>query len=187
MAYQENKPLPTDRLKDSQADIQANFVSNKVSFDQNHITFDAADTGKHKFIQMPVQTLGPVTSATELALYTKEVTGVPQLFLRRENSGAEYDITSATATQTGTTTLPSGLILKWGITGSLAGNSLTTYAFPVAFPTNTFSVVITGYLTTDGNQLVTITNYTTTGFTVFNRQLIGFASSCSATYFAIGN
>lgn len=187
MAYQENKPLPTDRLKDSQADIQGNFESNKIAFDQNHVTFDDADAGKHKFLQFYQQGAAPITGGTELALYTKSVTGVPQLFLRREASGTEYNITSATASTSGTTTLPSGLILKWGVTNDLAGNSLTTYTLPVAFPNNIFSVVVTGYLTSDGNQLVTLTAYTTADFTVFNRQLIGISTIVKATYFAIGN
>lgn len=189
MAYQENKPLPTDRLKDSQADIQANFISNKVAFDQNHVTFDDAGAGKHKFLQMPEQLAAPSSLANEMALYTKEQGGVSQLFVRRENNGTEINLTNPTSSiiESGYTTLVNGLILKWGVTGLLTGNTTTVYAFPVAFPTNIFSVVLTGFETVDGNQLVTLTAYTTAGFTVFNRQLIGIASNVKATYFAIGN
>lgn len=195
MAYQENKPLPTDRLKDSQADIQANFISNKVAFDQNHVTFDAADTGKHKFIQMPVQSVAPVTSATELALYTKSVTGVPQLFLRRASSGDEVNFTSSTAATIGTTTLPSGLILKWGTVSIPLGNDWNQVMFSTAFPNNCFCVQATAAVVipqpSDQDSTASVIldpTFTTTYFWIFNRRTdAGLARPYNCTYFAIGN
>lgn len=144
MAYDQNIPQATAKLKNSQPKIKDNFQALKTLIDVNHGTFGAADQGKHKFVTMPEQSPnGPATSADEMALYTKAVAGVTQMFLRRENvvaTGAEIDFTSATANSSnGTLTLPCGIILKWGKATTTTPNGTKNISFATAFPNNIFA------------------------------------------------
>jgi len=144
MSYNNNIPQSTDKIKDSQAALLANFQALKQLIDINHGTFSAADEGKHKWVTMPNQAAAPATGAAEIALYAKLVGGASQLFMRKESSGAESNFTSATTSTTnGTTTLPSGIIIKWGrATSDAAG--LSTVTFTTAFPTG----ILTAYAVT---------------------------------------
>jgi hypothetical protein len=194
MAYQENKPLATDRLKDSQADIQANFQSNKTAFDQNHVTFDDADAGKHKFMQMPEQGAAPTTAANEMALYTKEQGSASQLFLRRESDGDEINLTNdVLKAADGYTRLPNGLIIKWG-TKTVTRNTLSaelTFDATVAF-TTVYSVTVNQTFAagpTVGNLNVAVSagDVTATGFKAFARAIgLPSGSTVDIFYMAIG-
>jgi len=134
MAYLNNIPTASQRLKDSQPEIKANFEAIKDLIDINHETFGSANEGKHKYVSMPEQVAAPSTAANEMALYTKAVAGVSELFVRRESDGDELNLTSATKATTGTTTLPSGIIVKWG-TGTTNGAGAATITFAAAFTT----------------------------------------------------
>jgi hypothetical protein len=134
MAYQNNIPQGNQRLSDSQGDLLANFQAIKQLIDVNHATFGNANEGKHNFVSLPSQSGDPVTLASEMALYTKLVTGVPQMFLRNQTNGSVVNFTSATASPTnGSTTLPSGIIIKWG-SGTTAAGGSQTVTFATAFP-----------------------------------------------------
>lgn len=189
LTFYNNIPTASQRLRDSQPQFLTNFASLQTFLETNHVAFSAANSGKHKFLQLPEQSSAPTVAANEMGLYTKEQGSVSQLFVRRESDGTEINLTNPTSSivTSGYTTLVNGLIIKWGVTGNLAGNTTTTASFPVAFPTNCFAVVCTGYQTSSGNQLATITAYNASGFTVFNRQLIGISTVIKATYIAIGN
>jgi len=116
MAYQQNIPQPTDELRDSQNDILQNFQGIKTAWDVNHVTFDLADEGKHSHVSLPEQAAGPATAANELAVYSKQstLTGVAELFVRRESSGDEIELTSGLAANDGWSRLPSSILIKWG-------------------------------------------------------------------------
>lgn len=128
MAYNSNVPNSTDRINTTQQPIKDNFVQIETSFEANHIDLNAgANTGKHKFVQMPEQGAAPATALNEGALYTKESSssGTPQteLFFRRENNGTEIEVSGALAAAIGWTLLPSGILIKWGnATTDGAGN-----------------------------------------------------------------
>lgn len=127
-------PLSSQSLNVTQNPIRQNFITIDSAFSVDHESYGSANVGKHKQTTFPVLSAGPTTLANEMAVYTKNVSGVPQLFLRRQNSGAEIDFSSATSATTGETTLPSGIKLKWGI-GSTAGTGLATIVFANAFTT----------------------------------------------------
>lgn len=196
MAYQSNKPLPTDRLKDSQSDIQANFLSLYNAWIVNHVTFDDANAGKHAYIQFPEQVSNPTTSSNEIALFSKENGGVAQLFLRRESNGTVVNITNdLSATTNGWTRLINGLILKWE-TFTVPRNTLSTVTFAVnpAIPafTTLFSVTASqsfgpGPTLSDLNTAISVGNFTATSFQVYPRA-IGLPSSgdINVCYQAIG-
>ena len=192
MAYNNAIPQASDRIKDSQSQILDNFAAIKTLVDINHVTFDAVNQGKHKYVSMPEQSSDPTTAANEVAIYTKAVSGVSQLFLRNEGDGSVVDWTSATKTSNGTTTLPSGLILKWGQSVTAPVTGITTITFGTAFPTAILSCMANftmsaGSSTTANDGYVRIYAYDTSkldivGFTLnnFNRGALSFS------WFAIG-
>ena len=49
MAYLNNIPQATDRIKDSQPQILANFAEIQTLVGVNHVNFNAVDQGKHTF------------------------------------------------------------------------------------------------------------------------------------------
>jgi len=117
MPYSDQIPQPTDVLRNSQNDLLNNFQSILPAFELNHITFNDAGAGKHKFITMPEQSAAPATGANELGMYSKEstLTGASELFIRRESSGDEIEATGADLGVIGWSYLPSGLLIKWGV------------------------------------------------------------------------
>ena len=200
MAFNQNIPQPSDALDQSQADLLANFQALKALIDINHGTFSAADEGKHKWVTMPEQSAAPTTALNDIAMYTKAVSGVTQLFLRNENNGSEVDFTSANkSTSDGTLTLPSGIILKWGRATS-NGSGIATVTFGTAFPTailtayGTTSVVggssATGSGPTGKNDILTrVYNYTTTKLEIvtFIVDTPRTRNTSELTWFAVGH
>lgn len=189
MAYQ-LIPQPTDTLNQSQADILENFTQIQTGFALNHIDFDnGSETGKHKFIQMPQQTSAPTTNMTEMALYTKDVSGTPQLFLKTSNNLNEYNISglNAPTTSEGWTILPSGLRLVWG---SFTANGSTPAVFPAGLPAfNQIYSVQVSALRTGGSSDVaaTIGGISPTTFTVFGTNSQGnMNKNVLVRYIAIG-
>lgn len=84
MAYQPNIPLATDRLKDSQADIQGNFQELNAYLNVNHTAIDGtADQGKHNMVTLVPQAVIPPTTNGQLNLFSSldTVTGLNQLYL----------------------------------------------------------------------------------------------------------
>jgi len=142
MSYQSNVPLGTDAPSASAADFRNNFGQIFTVNGVNHEDFNAADAGKHKFMQMPEQGSPPATAANEGALYTKAVSGATQLFFREESNGTERQMTAAfTAASAGEFVLPGGLTVKWG-NGTTSGTTLTV-TYPSPFSTATYNVQIT--------------------------------------------
>jgi len=186
MAYQQNIPLATDALNDSQGDIQANFQAIKTLIDVNHATFGDPNQGKHNFVTMPEQAASPGTALDEMALYTKDVAGTTQLFLQRENiapAGADIDITSFSHTlANGGTNLPSGVVLKWGQGATIA--NVQSVTFTTAFPNALLSIQVTpaisaGSATYYGD--INVTAYSTTAFSVYSE-----GAAQNYCWFAIG-
>lgn len=120
-------PQAADKPSQSQGQLLDNFGAIDLIWDINHYTFsEIGNQGKHRFVQMPQQAAKPVISATEMALYTKAVSGAPQLFLERGNNGNEIPMSSGDIAADGSdfasgeTWLPSGLLMKFGRTNANA-------------------------------------------------------------------
>ncbi len=96
-------PNANDKLKVSQGQIQTNFTEIQTSFDVNHVDFDAANTGMHKFVQFTLQASDPGTGGNILALYSKDgdSTAKSELYLKQSdgsvNSLTEYTTNTETA------------------------------------------------------------------------------------------
>ena len=176
MAYNPNVPDPaSQRFKDSQPLILGNFQDIGTGFNLNHVAFNnGVDTGKHKFLQMPVQASAPTTNATEMGLYTKTSTRTlqPEMFVRRQTNGTEIEFTGCLAATNGWTILPSGILLKWGQQAIAATPQVITY--PVAATIPVFSSVFMVDLSFETSN-VNVTAYAT----IFNSNINSF--SCAIT------
>lgn len=166
MAYTYNIPQKTDIPKISQSQILANFTGIKTLIDINHVTFDDADQGKHKFLQMPEQSSAPTTAVNEGALYTKvgATSAVTELAFRRENSTTVIEMT-ATGLD-GTTywsMLPSGLLLKWGTVVTQGINQAVSIADGPNFSL-VFSLQTNGSFAASDNIIIRTSSLSTTQF-----------------------
>lgn len=115
MAFNQDVPQPNDRIKDSQAAILANFRALKQLIDINHETFGSPNEGKHKRVDMP-RVAAPGSADDQVALYAKAgpISGSTEVFMQRDNVATELNWTEASAAQNGYSSLPSGLLMKWG-------------------------------------------------------------------------
>lgn len=138
MAYNQNIPQPTDALKVSQQDILDNFLQLYTFFGVNHQNFGEIDSGKHKFLQMPVQVADPATNATEVAFYSKigADSGIPELCFRRDTNGTVIPFTEGVNATQGWSRLPSGLVMKWNSASLTAGQAVMniTHTLPLIGP-----------------------------------------------------
>ncbi len=94
MTYDPNVPPADQRPSVSQPIIQNNFKQLNDIFNENHFRFNAADNrGKHRYSSYVEQSADPSTTATEGAVYTKDVSGRSELFYRYKSSGDVSQLT----------------------------------------------------------------------------------------------
>ena len=95
MSLNINIPQPTQSLGQTWSPILNNFNNIQAAWIINHVDYGASGAGKHNLVSMPVQAADPVTPALEMALYTKNVSGVAQRFIAPESAGTVRNITGA--------------------------------------------------------------------------------------------
>ena len=105
MVYKSNIPQPSDFISQSQVDMSENFEQIRKIWGQpadeqlnegDHIPLNNPEDkffGKHKKTTFVEQETAPTTLANEVALYTKDTNGKPELFYRRESDGIEAQLT----------------------------------------------------------------------------------------------
>ena len=176
MAYKNNIPQPNDNLDISQPDILANFAQLDTTMGVNHYDFSdlTVNNGKHKFLQMPEEGAAPATAANEGGLYTKEASGITNLFWRQESSGTEIQMTnlSTNSAAKGHTFLPGGLLLQWGLQGGSSSSSVAV-TYDIAFSSAPYCVNVTPVRAasspgSDTMVVVVTSSVTTSGFTIGN-------------------
>lgn len=194
MTYNPAIPGPNDLLSTSQSQIQTNFAQADSIFDVDHFTFDSANSsnrGKHRKItmvewpQLPYVSVDPPTALDEVALYTKDVSTITQLFLRRANNGTIIQLTPPLSGDpspviNGQSFLPGGVIIKWGKIGAAVNNVIQN--FPSPFPAACFVVLVTIDIGSTVSP-VGVNGFTDTGFTFRTTA----AGGVPITYVAIGN
>jgi len=105
MSYNSSIPVGTDAMVQSQKQIYTNFNVMNTVWTQNHVNLTALDNqGMHNSLTFRIQTGDPSTSATQVALYTKAVGGLPNLFFRPNSSQTPIQLTYP-AIQTGLQTI----------------------------------------------------------------------------------
>lgn len=138
MPYNANIPQATDQLSQSQLDLLNNFQSINTFVNVNHVGFNVANQGKHKFVEFPVQSPAPTTIAGEVGLYCRQstITNQPELVFSHQlgstapTSAKIVEFTSAGWSNPGWCRLPSGILIKWG---TATVNGLTTIVMPTTF------------------------------------------------------
>jgi hypothetical protein len=173
MPYQSTKPLATDQLNQSQADLAGNFTAIGTQLDPNN-----------GIVKFPRQPADVATAATDVGLYAKLSTRTAQteLFFRKQNSGTVIEFTSALGNTVGWTRLPSGILLKWGQFTD-AGDPLA-YTFPVGATipdfANLYQVLITPSDAPGGHTFY-VDTLLATGFTLH------YHNGLNVRYLAIGD
>lgn len=77
----------------SQGQIKANFQAINSAFAQNHSALNQPTQGMHDLLLFRSQTSDPVTSATQIALYTKLVSTFPCLFFMPNSTQTPIQLT----------------------------------------------------------------------------------------------
>ena len=147
-----NVPVSGQNLNNTRDQINQNFALTDAGFSFNHVALGTTGAGKHNLVTMPVQGSDPaISGAQEGALYTKTVSGQPNLFYENLNNGAVTNISTAIITPvppilgtTGEMVLPSGIKMKWG-RGITGGTSLGILTFNFAPPLTNFTTIYTAY------------------------------------------
>lgn len=105
MVYKNNIPQLNDFISQSQVDMIGNFevinrswglpntenenIGDHVSLNDPNIS----NYGKHKKVTFVEQSAAPSTGVNEVGLYTKDTSGRPELYYRRESDGTESQLT----------------------------------------------------------------------------------------------
>lgn len=190
MTYSPNIPQATDIPSQSQAQLLTNFQQLNTIFDLNHVTYNdaaVADRGKHRFTTLIDQSPAPSTAANELAVYSAAVSGVSQLFFRRESNGSSVQLTGQdpVAAATGSAFLSGGVILKWGVFSFLNLSFVANPVFVTPFPTACFVVLLTDFnIVPNLNDWASVTSISAPSFTA---QRISNGPTTQYYYLAIGN
>lgn len=160
-----NVPQPNQTLNQTQNPILQNFNTIDTAFSVNHVAYQAADQGKHKFVQMPEQGVAPGTAANEAALYAAvgAISAVSELVFRREGNGEEIPFTEHLRAADGWTYLPSGIFIQWLTKDLLAADgSGTLVTFPVSFTAAPFNIQMTMFSAGDTQNFVNVVTGTVT-------------------------
>lgn len=177
MTYNNSIPQPGDFISQSQSQILTNFSQLYSVFAQDHIEYDdstATDRGKHKQVTLKELAIKPGTTATEIALYTKAVSGTTQLFYET-STGTEVQMTGPfTAAQNGHCLLSMGLKMVWGRDTVPSGGNTKAVTYVSAFGAAPYSVVTNEYAQTQtgstarssgpANATITASGFTYTVF-----------------------
>ena len=165
MAYVSTNPPAGGDISVGRGQIKDNFGAIETFISRDHVSFDAnsADSGKHKAIRLTEQA-APATLVNELGLYAKDTGTEPNLFVRRESSGDEIQLTFGAVSKAanGYSYLPGGVLFQWGTQAAVskAGVALT---FPKAFTTTCYTIITNS----DDSFYVSIANaVTNTGCTL---------------------
>lgn len=150
-------PNSGQSLGQTRDQIRNNIAALKTSLAVNHVDLDLANTGKHKYVVMPITTPTLPGAASEGVIYTKAGPNGTDIYYSADNGNKEYQITrvkDSSFTKFGTssalpsangnggwTFLPGGLLLQYG---SFNPNTSTTVQFPISFTSTPFSVTLTG-------------------------------------------
>lgn len=102
MSYSASIPNASDPRAISQIQIQANYQAINTTWAVNHNSLVGNDVpGRHRVLTIRQQSGNPTTSASQVALYNKDVSTIPQLFFRRSSNGNVIQLTYTSLQDTG--------------------------------------------------------------------------------------
>jgi len=162
MTFDSSKPQPGIILSSGRVVTQANFAGVETYIARDHVSLDAnsADSGKHKALRLTEQA-APATLVNEMGLYAKDTGTQPDLFVRRELSGTEIQMTTGDPLKAanGYSFLPGGLVIQWGKMPSVSKHG-TALTFPKEFTTTCYSLTLTTF---DAFEVAMINTLSKTG------------------------
>lgn len=202
--YNNNVPLATQQINQTQAPIQTNFASLETLIDVDHVDFSDPNYGKHNTVTFPVTNpLSPMFGTTEFALFNEPdpATTLNQLWLNNPTNlafvqfpiaASIFNTVAAPATSSkGWSVLPSGFTVQWGsqATNDALG-SAGTVKFSITYTTRIIQVMVSGYypggganfppvygvknLTTDQFDYIVLVAGQSTNTSVVNYWAIGY-------------
>jgi hypothetical protein len=195
-------PLSGQTLGQTRVPIRTNFTVISDAFQIDHVAYNAAGQGKHKWITFPVQVQATAQAALtypDIGLYSSlyATTGINELFFR--NSGnvvPDVPFTASAYAPNGFAYLPSGILLKWGTSGV---NDNSTNNIPLnAAGTPLFTSILSIQVSLLSNQTVypgTATNMETAypynpaisvPVQTFRVRTVAINGARSISWFAIG-
>lgn len=183
MTFTPNIPFSGQTLGNSRTQVLNNFAVLRSTLSNpslpNHIDVNSLGAGKHIFVEMPVQTpsAANLPGANEGGMITQTVSGKSELFYARDNIATYFRMTGDfLAAVNGYTTIFGGLLFQWGTaTVTTLG---TSNNFPIPFPNNLFSLVLTPI--TAAQYAISISASNLTSFTVKG-------GNSNAFFLALGN
>lgn len=193
MTYTANVPQSGQTLGFTRPLINSNFQVINTAFAVNHVAFNVAGAGKHKFVEMPVTTDKPAVIG-QGTLYSK-ATGVgndAQLFWRFANAAlSPLQLTNNffnLIASPGATPLPGGLLVQWGVNTVASGGTTSFYTefSSGGVATNPFIVIPQIFQNTTNRHFVYTKTISPTGFTTTNLDSGGSAESNTFFWIAIG-
>jgi len=196
MPYNGTIPQPADQISTSQGEMLINFADIQTLIQVNHVGFNVANQGKHKYVTFPNQAAAPATLANEVNLFAQQsvYSLQPELAFKR-NAGNAQEITTSLNNQTGWCFTSSGMLLKWGQLTALAVDypAGTAFDFPVAETIPVYGTVFMMYITpiaagaADANTCATLRALNVANFTVRGSQRTELVGADTVfNYLAIG-
>lgn len=166
LPYNLNFPQSTDYMRDSQPLMLDNYASIFTFMGADHINFNLANAGFHRQMTFPQLESAPESNAKEM-LYATEtsVTEVLRLFIQTaagvSNSFDDRFLAALNLGGTNYIQLPSGVILKWGLSNAV-GTGIVTHTWDLpdqqgAFTTQLWAIAFVSG-NGDNNRAVYITD-----------------------------
>lgn len=95
MSYNTSIPQVNNPTRQSFFQLRSNFQAIDAAFSENHVGLrqDPSFSGMHKVVVFRSQGSDPNTSSTQVALYNKLVSTIPQLFFRPKSNGTPIQLT----------------------------------------------------------------------------------------------
>jgi hypothetical protein len=148
MSFNAAIPVGSDPMIKSQIQTKSNFQSINAVFGQNHVplTEDFSTSGMHSVLTFREQTIDPTTTADQIALYTKAVNSLPNLFFQPSSNQTPIQLTYPSLT-TGPTLAQQQTFVA-GPFVVYCGYLLNVSSGQVVTPTPTSTLIYVGLTTT---------------------------------------
>lgn len=152
MTYNPNIPQAGTKIKNTYNLVQTNFFEADRIFNIDHFGFsnlNLARQGKHQCVRLVrFAAGGPPTTAEEIALFSGNVGGFTELFLKRQGSPPTSipmtckNITPSFAANQGESFIPGGFVIKWGfvVPGLGVDTGTVTFTSPFTGPNGCYGV-----------------------------------------------
>ena len=195
MGYNPAIPQSLDPILQSQGQIQPNYAIIAQAFQANHytLTSNSINKGMHKVILMKKQAIDPATSASQVALYNKLVTLIPELFFAPSGSQTPIQLTySSLNTNPASISQYSFVAGPFVVYGGLV--SVATIGQVVTLSPST-NLLYVGLIAANIRKVSSLTNYTPvptsintpmSSFTIQYQTLVAPGTKVDIYYLAIG-